>query len=77
MDLYCLEQAGYPVERGLSGALAKDGGCTPATIAWLLSEIHIPDDARLQGGIAGTELRAWITQLVKRLRRATAPSAST
>jgi hypothetical protein len=77
VDLYCLERAGYPIEQGLSGALAKDGGCTPATIAWLLSEMRIPDDARLSGGIVGAEIREWVAQLVKRLRRAAAPNTST
>jgi hypothetical protein len=77
VDLYCLERAGHPIEEALPGALAKDGGCTPATIAWLLSEMRIPDDARLPGGMAGAELRPWVAQLVKRLRRAAAPSTST
>ncbi|HEX3762246.1 MAG TPA: hypothetical protein VHW23_26275 [Kofleriaceae bacterium] len=37
-----LERAGHSVEAALAAALAKDGGCTPATLAWLLSEVKIP-----------------------------------
>ncbi len=37
VDVYFLEQRGYSVESALDAALAKDGGCTPATLAWLLS----------------------------------------
>ena len=73
VDLYLLERAGYPVEQSLAGALAKDGGCTPATLAWLLSEVEIPDDAQLPGGVDPGELRAWLNDVVPRLRRAAAP----
>jgi hypothetical protein len=38
IDVMFLERAGYPVEAALPAALAKDGGCTPATLAWLRSE---------------------------------------
>lgn len=73
VDLYLLERAGYRIEDFLDAALAKDGGCTPATLAWLLSEMRISDPARLPGGVDGRELAAWIGELVVRLRRAAAP----
>lgn len=38
IDVMLLERAGHSVEAALPAALAKDGGCTPATLAWLLSE---------------------------------------
>ena len=74
VDVLFLERAGYPVETALPAALAKDGGCTPATLAWVLSEIVIPDGVALPGGVAPDELRAYLAELVKRLRRAALPA---
>jgi hypothetical protein len=68
VDVYFLERAGLHVEDYLDAALAKDAGATPAALAWLLSEISIPDEAKLPGGLAPSELRAYLTELVKRLR---------
>jgi hypothetical protein len=73
VDLYVLERAGYRIEDYLEAALAKDGGCTPATLAWLLSEVEIGVEAELPGKTKPEDLREWITQLVPRLRRAAAP----
>ncbi|MBI4704612.1 MAG: nucleotidyl transferase AbiEii/AbiGii toxin family protein [Deltaproteobacteria bacterium] len=75
VDVLCLERAGYRVEQALDAALAKDGGCTAATLAWLLSEIRIPDAVRLPGAVSAAELRAFVVDLVGRLRRAAAPGA--
>jgi hypothetical protein len=74
VDVYFLERLGYRVEDSLAAALMKDGGCTPATLAWLLSELRIPEGARFPGGIAAETLRNYIAELVRRLRRAAAPS---
>lgn len=74
VDVMMLERAGLRVEDALPGALHKDGGCTPATLAWLLSQIEIPDAARLPGGVPADELRAYVQDLVRRLRRAAAPA---
>lgn len=75
VDVMALERAGYRVEDALAHALAKDGGCTPANLAWLLSEIRIPSDARLPGGVAGRDLSDFVADLVVRLRRAALPRA--
>ena len=74
IDVMFLERAGYPIEAALPVALAKDGGCTPATLAWLLSEITIPDGAVLPAGVSPTELRAYVTELIARLLVLAAPS---
>jgi hypothetical protein len=58
----------------LGAALAKDGGCTPATLAWVLSQIEIPDGIHLPGGIEPEVLRAFVGDLVVRLRRAAIPA---
>jgi hypothetical protein len=73
IDVMFLERAGYPVEAALPAALGKDGGCTPATLAWLLSEITIPDGAVLPAGVSPAELRAYVTELIARLLVLAAP----
>ncbi len=75
VDVLALERSGLRVEDALGDALAKDGGCTPATLAWLLSEIEIPDGIQLPGGISPAELRAFVADLIVRLRRAALPSS--
>lgn len=73
VDVLCLERVGHSVESALSAALDKDGGCTPATLAWLLSQIHIPDGLALPAGVTVPELRDFVADLVRRLRRAALP----
>jgi predicted nucleotidyltransferase component of viral defense system len=73
VDVMFLERAGYSVEAALPAALAKDGGCTPGTLAWLLSEITIPDGVELPAGVSAGELRAYVTALVERLVALAAP----
>jgi len=72
VDLFFMERAGHRAEDALDPALAKDGGCTAATLAWVLSEWMIPDGAVLPGGVSPAELRDFVGDLVKRLRRAAA-----
>lgn len=73
VDLMFLERAGHALEPALRLALAKDGGCTPAALAWVVAQIHVGDDAVLPAGVAPAELRAYLAELVRRLRRAAAP----
>ena len=75
VDVYALERDGLRVEDALPAALAKDGGCTPATLAWLLSGLDLSAEAKLPGGVSADELRAYASNLVKRLRRLAAPTA--
>lgn len=75
VDVMALERAGYRVEDALAHAFAKDGGCTPANLAWLLSEMRIPDDVVLPGGVLGRDLGAFVRDLVVRLRRIAMPNA--
>ena len=76
IDVLFLERAGHRVEDALAAAEQKDGGCTPATLAWLLSEMEIPDEVALPAGVTSSELRAFIDGLVPRLRRAALPVRS-
>jgi hypothetical protein len=73
VDVFFIERAGHPVESALSAALSKDGGCTPATLAWVLSEWQIPDGAVLPAGVTAATLRGFVADLVERLRRLAAP----
>ena len=70
IDVMFLERAGYRVEDALEGALRKDGGCTAATLAWLLSQLEIPDGLNLPADVEPAELRTYVDELVRRLRRA-------
>lgn len=74
VDLLCLERAGWPVEHGLAAAQRRDGGATPATLAWLLSELRVEDGVMLPAGIDADTLRAWLADVVRRLRRAALPA---
>jgi predicted nucleotidyltransferase component of viral defense system len=73
VDLMLLERSGCSIEAALPKALEKDGGCTPATIAWVLSQVSIADGARLPGGVSVAETRAFLSALVERLLKAAVP----
>jgi predicted nucleotidyltransferase component of viral defense system len=76
VDLLFLERKGLKIEDWLSAALRKDGGCTPAALAWVLSEVTVPDGTRLPSAVSPAELRAFVADLVIRLRRAAFPDPS-
>jgi hypothetical protein len=71
VDLYCLEQAGYRVDDHIDDALRKDAGATPATIAWLLSTLRVPE--RLPGDIPRETIVAYVRDLEARLRKRAFP----
>jgi hypothetical protein len=72
VDLYCLEQAGYRIEDHLDAALSKDAGATPATIAWLLSTLRVPD--RVPGEVPRDAIVAYVKELEARLRARAFPA---
>jgi hypothetical protein len=73
IDLYFLEQAGFPVERFVGDAARKDGGVTPATIAWIVSGLGVPSG--LPEGLDADGLRAFLRDLEGRMRRLAAREA--
>lgn len=75
VDLAALEDAGYLVEPALAAALAKDGGATPAAIAWSVAHVKIDDQAPLAGATSPDRLRAYRDALVTRLRKAGFPES--
>jgi hypothetical protein len=74
VDLWFIEQRGLRVETLLAAAEAKDGGCTPSTLAWLLSTFPVPPDTRLPSGVTSTALVAFRDGLVERLTVAARPT---
>ena len=73
VDLRALEGAGLALQDALNAGTRKDGGLTPAQLAWVLSQIRIGDDARLPGGVAVPELREYLRDLIERLSRLARP----
>jgi len=74
VDLLLLERAGFRVEDALVAAEAKDAACTPATLAWVLSEIRLGEATEIPADLAVAEVRGFIADLSARLRRAAFPS---
>lgn len=75
IDVLELERRGLRVESFLHEALAKDGGCTPATLAYLLNEWEIPSNAKLPPGYTVDELRVFKSALAERLLIASHPGS--
>lgn len=74
IDVRALEALGLSLEDGLAAGMKKDGGLTPAQLAWVLSQITIGEEAALPGGVAPAELREYLSGLVDRLARLAHPS---
>lgn len=73
VDVIALERTGLRIEEVLPDAMQKDGGLTPAQLAWVLSELRIGDDARIPGSLSSAELRTALESLIHRLTRLAAP----
>jgi hypothetical protein len=69
VDLYFLDQAGFPPERDLEIASRKDAGIDPGVLAWLLAQFPTrPLPAMLEPLTAG-QLEKFRDALAERLRR--------
>jgi hypothetical protein len=73
VDLRALEEAGYRVEDGIGHAMKKDGGFTPAQLAWVLGDLEIGHDAQPPGDVAAADLREYLEDLRARLARMAFP----
>jgi hypothetical protein len=73
VDARALEGLGLSLTEGLAAGLRKDGGLTPAQLAWVLSQITIGDEATLPGGVAPADLREYLRGLINRLARLAHP----
>jgi hypothetical protein len=73
VDVRALEGLGLSLTEALEAGQRKDGGLTPAQLAWVLSQITIGDGASLPGGVTPSELRDYLRGLVDRLARLARP----
>jgi hypothetical protein len=67
VDVRALEESGLSLERALEAGQRKDGGLTPAQLAWVLSQISIGDEGRIPGGGVAADLRRYLHDLIDRL----------
>jgi hypothetical protein len=76
VDVMALEQRGFAIEDHLASALDKDGGCTPATLAWLLAgwAARVPADADVFGH-RGDVVAAYMKDVAVRMRARAHPGA--
>lgn len=72
VDVMVLERTGLELVEGLRNASRKDGGFTPGQLGYVLSQVTIPDDARVSSTSA-VELRAYLDDLRARLARVAWP----
>ena len=73
VDARALEGLGLSLTDALTAGQRKDGGLTPAQLAWVLSQISIGGDAALPGGVAPRQLRDYLRGLIDRLIRLAHP----
>jgi predicted nucleotidyltransferase len=73
VDLQCLEDAGHDLLSYVPEVLEKDAGATPATLAWLLSSLQLPE--QVPGPHTREELLAFARGLESRLRAVAEPSS--
>jgi predicted nucleotidyltransferase component of viral defense system len=73
VDVRALEGLGLSLTEALVAGERKDGGLTPAQLAWVLSQITIGEDTDLPGGVGPDELRKYLDGLVDRLARLAHP----
>ncbi|HKO47186.1 MAG TPA: nucleotidyl transferase AbiEii/AbiGii toxin family protein [Polyangiaceae bacterium] len=73
IDVLELERRGLHAEDFLVEANTKDGGCTPATLAWLLTEWQIPPMTKLPVDYTVDQLRAFKAELAERMAIAAHP----
>ena len=73
VDVRALEGLGLSLTEALASGQRKDGGLTPAQLAWVLSQITIGEEASLPGGVAPVDLRDYLRGLIDRLARLAHP----
>jgi hypothetical protein len=73
VDVRALEGLGLSLTEALAAGQRKDGGLTPAQLAWVLSQITIGEEASLPGGVAPGDLRDYLRGLIDRLARLAFP----
>jgi hypothetical protein len=68
VDLYFLDQAGFPPERDLEIALRKDAGIDPGVLAWLLAQFPTHPLPAMLEPLTSAQLETFRDALAERLR---------
>jgi len=68
VDLYFLDQAGFPPERDLGIALRKDAGIDPGVLAWLLAQFPVRPLPTMLEPLTSDQLEKFRDALAERLR---------
>jgi Arc/MetJ-type ribon-helix-helix transcriptional regulator len=69
VDLYFLDQAGFPPELDLEIASRKDSGIDPAVLAWLLAQFPTRPMPIMLEPLSSEQLESFRDDLAQRLRR--------
>ena len=69
VDLYFLEQAGFPPEADLPLALKKDAGIDPAVLAWLLRSFPVEPLPIVLEELTTSQLTTYRDELAERFRK--------
>jgi hypothetical protein len=69
VDLYFLDQAGFPPERDLDIALRKDAGVDPAVLAWLLAQFPTRPMPTMLVPLTSDQLEKFRDELAEKMRR--------
>ncbi|HEX3525701.1 MAG TPA: nucleotidyl transferase AbiEii/AbiGii toxin family protein, partial [Thermoanaerobaculia bacterium] len=75
VDLYFLDQAGFPPERDLDIALRKDAGVDPVVLAWLLVQFPTHPLPVMLEPLSSDQLEAFRNELAERLKSGAKPVA--
>jgi hypothetical protein len=68
VDLYFLDQAGFPPERDLDIALRKDAGVDPAVLAWLLAQFPMRPLPIMLVPLTSDQLKKFRDELAEKFR---------
>jgi hypothetical protein len=74
VDLFVLEREGLSLEQGLAAGQRKDGGLTPAQLAWVLSQMALSESEAIPGGVPRDDLDRYRRGLIDRLLVLARPS---
>lgn len=67
VDVLFLERGGLSLEHGLAAGRLKDGGLTPAQLAWVLSQMELSETEAIPGNVPRDELERYRLELIDRL----------
>jgi hypothetical protein len=67
VDVFFLERKGLSLEEGLAAGERKDGGLTPAQLAWVLSQMELPESEAIPGDVPRQDLDRYRRDLIDRL----------